>query len=129
MKLLNSLSRFERHMVGVEKLKGENISDYLVYTALTMECFQAVNSHIEIGEQLVAKNKLGIPSSYGEVFRLLHTAGILDDKDFERARRLVFLRNLIAHEYYRVTEKELLEMAELLLAMREFVEKIRKEMI
>jgi uncharacterized protein YutE (UPF0331/DUF86 family) len=113
----------------VEKLKGENISDYLVYTALAMECFQAVNSLIEIGEQLVAKNKLGIPSSYGEVFRLLHTAGILDDKDFERARRLVFLRNLIAHEYYRVTEKELLEMVELLLAMREFVDKIRKEMI
>jgi hypothetical protein len=51
----------------VEKLKGENISDYLVYTALAMECFQAVNSLIEIGEQLVAKNKLGIsPPTFGD---------------------------------------------------------------
>jgi len=62
MKLLNSLSRFEKHISGVEKLKGENVSDYLVYNALAMECFQAVNSLIEIGEQLVAKNKLGISS-------------------------------------------------------------------
>jgi uncharacterized protein YutE (UPF0331/DUF86 family) len=129
MKLLNSLSRFEKHISGVEKLKGENVSDYLVYNALAMECFQAVNSLIEIGEQLVAKNKLGIPSSYGEVFHLLHSVGIITNEELERARRLVFLRNLIAHEYYRITEKELLDMAELLLAMREFVEKVRKEMI
>jgi len=125
VKLLQSISRFERHLLGAVKLKKENISDYLVYNTLAMECFQAVNALIEIGEQLVVKNKLGVPSSYSEIFRLLKEGGIISPEEADAGRRLVFLRNLIAHEYHRIEEKELLEMVDLLERMGGFVERVK----
>lgn len=70
-----------------------------------MECFQAVNALIEIGQYLVTRRKLGFPSSYREVFELLHQHGRLSEKALQAATRLLYLRNLIAHEYYRTSEQ------------------------
>ncbi len=39
-------------------------------------------------------------------------------------KRLTFLRNLIAHEYYRITEEELKEMADLLDAAEKVVKRL-----
>ncbi len=129
MKFLQAILRFERHLKGIEKLKGENLSDYLIYNTLAMECFQGANALIEIGEQVVSRHRLGLPSSYAEVFLLLHKGGFLGEEELGKARRLVFLRNLIAHEYHRMTEDELLEMANLLIDMKEFVERMKKEVV
>jgi uncharacterized protein YutE (UPF0331/DUF86 family) len=41
-------------------------------------------------------------------------------------KRLVFLRDLIAHEYYRIKEEELKEMVELPKQTKPFVEKAKK---
>ena len=43
-------------------------------------------------------------------------------------KRLIFLRNLIAHEYYTITEEELREMATLLGCLDELIENAKKEL-
>ncbi|AFD00403.1 hypothetical protein Mtc_1654 [Methanocella conradii HZ254] len=123
MKVVESIMRFERHLNGALSLKDKNLSDYLVYNTIAMECFQAISSLIEIGEHVVAKNNMGFPSTYGEVFKLLYRNGAITKEEFDASLRLVFLRNLIAHEYYRIEEKELSEMIYLLEKMKKFVEK------
>lgn len=40
---------------------------------------------------------------------------------------MIFLRNLIAHEYYRISESELLEMVNLLEKCSDFVNRIKAE--
>lgn len=127
MKLAENILRFERHRQKAEELVGRDLGDYLVYTALAMECFQAVNALIEIGQYLVASHKLGFPSSYREVFELLHQHGKMSAEALQAAIRLVFLRNLIAHEYYRISEQELREAVGLLAQMEEFVQTAKKE--
>lgn len=125
MKVVESIMRFERHLNGALSLKDKNLSDYLVYNTIAMECFQAINSLIEIGEHVVAKNNMGFPSTYGEVFKLLYRNGAITKEEFDASLRLVFLRNLIAHEYYRIEEKELSGMIYLLEKMKKFVEKVK----
>ncbi len=125
MKVVESIMRFERHLNGALSLKDKNLSDYLVYNTIAMECFQAINSLIEIGEHVVAKNNMGFPSTYGEVFKLLYRNGAITKEEFDASLRLIFLRNLIAHEYYRIEEKELSEMIYLLEKMKKFVEKVK----
>ncbi|MEM7821823.1 MAG: HepT-like ribonuclease domain-containing protein [Candidatus Aenigmatarchaeota archaeon] len=127
MKLLENILRFERHYSKAVQLKDKDIADYLIYNTLAMDCFQAVNALIEIGEILVTKNKIGFPSTYREIFELLFKEGFLTEEEFESAKRLVYLRNLISHEYYRISESELLEMVELLEKIKEFVERIKKQ--
>ena len=102
------------------------MSDYLVYNTLAMECFQAVNALIEIGEYVVTDKRLGFPSTYREIFELLAREKLMNKDELGAAKRLVFLRNLIAHEYQRITEEELIEMAGLLGIAKGFVDRIRK---
>ncbi len=126
MKLADNILRFKRHSKKANELKEKDISDYLVYNTLAMECFQAVNALIEIGEYIITGRKLGFPSTYREIFEILKQEGIITEDILDASKRLIFLRNLIAHEYYRIKEEELLEMVKLLNVVNEFVEKARE---
>ena len=122
MRLASIISRIERHKEKALELVREDLSDYLVFNALAMECFQAVNSTIELGELLVSENNLGFPSTYREIFELLHKNKMISKETLDDMKKLVFFRNLIAHEYYAITEKELREMVELLSCVDELIE-------
>jgi len=127
MRLVESILRFEKHFEGARKLKSENLRDYLVYNTLAMECFQAVNTLIDISQYVVTKKKLGFPSTYRELFEILEENGYISDEELKAFKRLVFLRNLIAHEYYRISESELLEMVNLLEKASDFVNRVKAE--
>ena len=58
MKLAENILRFEEHFQNARKLVDRGITDYLVYNTLAMECFQAVNALIEIGEYIVTKKRV-----------------------------------------------------------------------
>lgn len=122
IRLASIISRIERHKKKAAELIKEDVSDYLVFNTLAMECFQTVNSAIELGEFIVSEKNLGFPSRYREIFELLYNAKIISKKTLEDTKRLIFLRNLIAHEYYTITEEELKEMANLLGCFDELVE-------
>ncbi|RLI00122.1 hypothetical protein DRO38_06915, partial [Candidatus Bathyarchaeota archaeon] len=91
MKLLENILRFENHFKNAKKLNKKDISDYLVYNTLAMECFQTVNAIIEIGEYIVTKKRLGFPSTYREIFELLHQNQMMAEEVFNATKRLIFL--------------------------------------
>ncbi|MCX7995388.1 MAG: DUF86 domain-containing protein [candidate division WOR-3 bacterium] len=59
-------------------------------------------------------------------FELLHTNNLINAEEFEILKRIMFLRNLIALEYYRISTEELLEIAKLLEQTKNFVERVKK---
>ncbi len=122
------ISRIERHEDKAKELMEQNISNYFVFNTIAMECFQAVNSAIELGELIVSEKNLGFPSRYREIFELLYNAKMISKKSLESFKRLVFLRNLIVHEYYMVTDEELMEMATLLGCLDELIANAKKEL-
>jgi len=127
MRIIDLVIRFENHTNNAKFVATKDISDYFVYNTLAMECFQAVNALIEIGEWIVAEKKLGFPSTYREIFELLYNHKIISKEIFESIKRLIFLRNLIAHEYYKITKDELVEMVDLLKIAENFVKKVKGE--
>ena len=126
MRLPFIISRIERHKERIKELVEQDISNYLVFNALAMECFQAVNSSIDLGEFIVSEKNLGFPSKYREIFDLLHNAKMISKETLGKIKRLIFLRNLIAHEYYTILEEELREMADLLECLDELVDNAKK---
>ncbi len=113
------------HYRKARELKESDLSNYLVYTALAMECFQAVNSLIEIGERYVVD--LGrYPATYSDIFQIMYEEGAITMEELRALKRLIFLRNLIAHEYYRITGEELKEMADLLDMAERVVRRLMK---
>ena len=128
MRLASITSRTKRHKEKAKELLKHNTSDYLVFKALAMECFQAVNSAIELGELVVSEKNLGFPSTYGEIFKLLYGNKMISKKTLNESKRLVFFRNLIAHEYYNIKEEELREMATLLECLDELIENAKNQL-
>jgi len=127
VRLIDLIMRYEYHAENAKNVVAKDISDYFVYNTLAMECFQSVNALIEIGEYLVTVKKLGFPSTYREIFELLYQHKVIEKEVLDTMKRLIFLRNLISHEYYRITRDELVEMVELLERMEKFIEKVKSE--
>ena len=69
---------------------GKDVSNYLIFNSLAMECFQAVNSAIELGELIVSEKNLGFPATYREIFELLHNANLISKESLEGIKRLIF---------------------------------------
>ncbi len=127
MKLAESIARFENHRQAASNLKEKDLSDYFVFTALAMECFQAVNSLIDIGQAVIAARKMTVPDTYRQVFEVLARHGVISSEAADAGRRLVYLRNLIAHEYHLISLEELLEAVELLFEVDDLINVARQE--
>lgn len=125
MQIADLIVRFEYHIKKTKECINKDISDYFVFNTLAMECFQTVNSIIEIGEWLVTEKRLGFPETYREIFEILYHNQIIDKESYDKIKRLIFLRNLISHEYYKISESELSEMAKLLIEIEDFSNKIK----
>lgn len=122
MRLASVISRIEKHRRRAVELGGRDLSDEVLFNAVAMECFQAVNSALELGELIVSEKNIGFPSNYREIFELLYKAKIIGGKTLDKIKRLIFLRNLISHEYHSITEDELREMVGLMGSLGELAE-------
>lgn len=121
IRLASIILRIEKHKAKAKELGRSDISNDVVFSALAMECFQAVNSAIDLGELMVSEKNLGFPSRYKEIFELLYDAKMIGSETLEGIKRLVFLRNLISHEYYTISREELKEMVALLDCLDELI--------
>ncbi len=126
MRIIDLIMRFETHSRNAQSGAEKDISDYYVYSTVAMECFQSVNALIEIGEWTVTERRLGFPSTYRDIFELLHNHGMIDQETFEAIKRLIFLRNVISHEYYKIGQDELVEMVDLLRKVEKLIQLVKQ---
>ena len=71
-------------------------------------------------------NDLGIPSTYRDIFKLLSKNGFIDKVLEKELSRLVFYRNLLSHEYYDLTERDIFDVLRRIGVIKQFVEKIKR---
>ena len=126
MRIVDLIMRFETHSKNAGDVAEKEVSEYFVYNTLAMECFQSVNALIEIGEWIVTEKKLGFPATYREIFEMVHNHKIIEGDTFESIKRLIFLRNLVSHEYHKITRDELIEMVDLLKNAGKFIESVKE---
>ena len=126
MRAAEIIARIERHLQRAREIAQMDLNDELVFNALAMECFQAVNSAIELGELIISEKNLGFPATYRDIFETLHQNKLISKAVLEKMKKLVFYRNPIAHEYYVMKVSELKEMSMLLDACRALAEAARK---
>ncbi len=59
----------------------------------------SVEAMIDTGSHIVAREGLGSPKSYGEVFDLLSSAGIIPTESLDKVKAMVRFRNRAVHLY------------------------------
>lgn len=127
MRLAESIARFEKHCQTASTLQTGELSDYFVFTALAMECFRAVDSLIDIGRAIIAARKITVPDIYRQVLDVLGRHGVIPQSAADAGKRLVYLRNLIVHEYHLISLEELLEAVNLLFQVEDLIAIARQE--
>lgn len=67
--------------------------------AVVLHLWQATQIVIDLAVSACLSLRLGTPATYGDVFRHLRDAGVIDERLADRLVRAAGFRNLVAHAY------------------------------
>ena len=118
------ISDIERYLAEMQELgirTPADLADRKNYHSLSMVMFTIINKTIDLGSEMVLANKLGVPSTYSEIFELLSRKKIITDKLRSELSKLVRYRNRISHEYFDLKEMELFSLCNEIGVVNEFV--------
>lgn len=124
-KMISDIERYLRDLKELDIQRVEDLDDKKNLYALSMVLFSITNRAIDLADEIVMANDLGMPSTYRETFKLLARNGYIDATLMEKMSKLVFYRNLLAHEYYDVTEKDLFDLQKNIGMVRQFVDIVK----
>ncbi len=119
------LSKINQHLAEIEERSKEKPKTLKDFDALAMSCLQLVNRLIDLGKLLVMEKHLGFPETYSDIFKILKANEIITKEDYETVVKLIYLRNLISHEYSTISDEDLLKFRELSEKVKQIVEKLK----
>jgi uncharacterized protein YutE (UPF0331/DUF86 family) len=95
-----SLGDWERYQraVGRGRLERDRDTRNMVLHAM----LTAIQSAIDIGEQIIAERRFERPGSYRETFEILGARGLLEPDLAARLANLAAFRNVLVHVYWKL---------------------------
>jgi uncharacterized protein YutE (UPF0331/DUF86 family) len=101
--LAEKAATVERHLARVAERLPPDAEDLQPSTdasdAVVLHLWQAVQVVIDLAVSRCAAFGLGTPANYGDAFRRLAQAGVLDAALADRLTRAAGFRNVVAHAY------------------------------
>lgn len=92
---------------------------------LSMITFSLLNRVIDLGETIVLEMRLGVPQHYRDIFSILAKNGIISENISNDLSSLVYYRNLLSHEYQRITTEDLKKISNKISVIQTFLDTIR----
>lgn len=102
--ILNSVRRL-RSMADMSLSDFASDSDH--YAIAEHHLRRSLEMILDVGRHIIAKQGLGRPADYTEVFDILGREGILPPEYVQKNRGLPGYRNRLVHVYHEVTVEEL----------------------
>ena len=111
---LNKAAIIERAIRRIHEEYGANptLDNYTHIDAMTLNIERACQAAIDLAMHLVAKERLGMPQSSAEAFRLLHDAKKIDKQTLGAMVAMSGFRNIAIHEYQQMDMSVLHEIAQ-----------------
>mgnify|MGYP001593082977 CR=1 FL=1 len=126
---LNAVIRdIEKYFAELKKinLTKENLHIPEKFYSSSMLMFGILNRTIDLAGDIIIKNDFGMPSSYEQYFEVLEKNSIIDKSMEKGLKQLAKDRNLFAHQYFSMNEREVLNVSKRISTAKDFVEKIKK---
>lgn len=119
----------EKYFRDLDQLKVENqLLGTERFYSLSMLLFAILNRTIDLGKEIIRGRKLGLPASYREIFQILEKEKIISSELSQKLQYLANRRNLLAHEYFDITEKSIFLMYLKVSSIKEFM-KVASELV
>ncbi|MBS3056190.1 MAG: DUF86 domain-containing protein [Candidatus Aenigmarchaeota archaeon] len=124
-------SDIERYFSDLENMKiktMKDLDDKKNFYSASMIMFSIINRTIDLGEEVIAMNKLGTPSTYKDIFFLLLKGKVINNQMKDRLSDLISYRNIFSHEYYRLMQEDVFNALERIAVVRGFVRQIKQKL-
>lgn len=82
--------------------KNPELTTYTEVDALILNLERACQATIDLGMHLISKNRLGIPQSSSDAFRILESNSIISATTAKALIAMVGFRNIAIHEYQKL---------------------------
>ncbi len=125
-KIISDIGKYLRDLEELDIKEAKDLTDRRNFYAISMVLFSILNRTIDLGEEMVMANNLGMPSTYKEIFRLLVKNKLIDANLGEGLSNLVFYRNLLSHEYYELSEKDVFDVSEKINIVKKLAERTKE---
>jgi uncharacterized protein YutE (UPF0331/DUF86 family) len=125
-KIISDIERYTKDLQDLGIAGREELEDRRTLYALSMLLFTIINRALDLADEVILTNRLGMPQSYREIFDILRRRGFIDRKLADEMARIVFYRNMIAHQYDDLTDDDLYSLFERLDTILKFVERMKE---
>jgi len=98
--------------VQQEYQANPQLDNYTHIDAMTLNVERACRGAIDLAMHIVARQRLGMPQSSAEAFRLLHEAGIIGADLLREMTAMTGFRNIAIHEYQQMDMSVLRKIAQ-----------------
>jgi uncharacterized protein YutE (UPF0331/DUF86 family) len=111
---LNKAAIIERALRRMQQEYHANptLDDFTHIDAMTLNIERACQAAIDLAMHIVARERLGLPQSSAESFRLLHEAGHITEETLRHMTAMTGFRNIAIHEYQQMDMSILRSIAE-----------------
>jgi uncharacterized protein YutE (UPF0331/DUF86 family) len=125
-KILSDIGRYTKDLQELGITSREDLEDRRTLYALSMLLFTIINRALDLADEVILTNRLGMPSSYREIFDILRRRRFIERELAEEMASLVFYRNMIAHQYDDLTDDDLYPLFERLDTILRFVDRMKE---
>lgn len=125
-KLITDIEKYLKELEGFEIRKKEDLEDSKTYHATSMVLFAILNRLIDLGGEIISAENLGAPSTYQDIMPILTKANVINKEQTKELNKLIRKRNILAHFYEDINEKELYKTLKDLPIIKVFIDTIRK---
>jgi len=125
-RIIGDIERYLSDLQALNITEVSELEDRRNFYAASMLLFSILNRTIDLGEELVAANNLGMPSTYKEIFEFLVRDKLVTASLGAELSKLVFYRNLLSHEYHRLSEADVIDVSRRMNIVKEFVNKAKE---
>jgi Uncharacterized conserved protein len=114
-RILGKMAELDGYLNELRQILPKSFDDYVRSIEKRRACERllqiAVEAVIDICAMLVQGLRLGLPAEEDDVFEKLAQHGVLSQKMVETLRRMKGFRNILVHEYGRVDDRIVFDVA------------------
>jgi uncharacterized protein YutE (UPF0331/DUF86 family) len=107
--ITSRIEAIEKHLLRLNTYmrlsKEEFLADFDAQDIVEYNLFQIVNHLIDIVQHIAVDENFGFPESAYDGVELLHDKTIFSDKDCEVLKKMIGFRNIIGHDYVKVSKE------------------------
>ena len=125
-RIISDIKKYQNELNSYGIKKVSDLKEGIKYHASAMLIFAILNRVLDLGNEILANESVGAPNTYLDIMPLLSKAGYINKEEADELNKIIEKRNVMAHFYYEINEKDLFKVINKLYLIDGFIQIVKK---